>query len=158
MELGSSVLSATAKMLEHLQAGTRITPGKVPSQLVRMWDGDGGEKIYQYVKDISCSALHRFSTFFHNEPKILVSNQISKIPKCAIYIWTGFSLYHQDCVSLLCDNDVSVTGLYINWAWTRGHGSLPHLILNHVSWLQWLEISNDYEISGMRRLGADSAK
>ena len=77
MELGSSVLSATAKMLEHLQAGTRITPGKVPSQLVRMWDGDGGEKIYQYVKDISCSALHRFSTFFHNEMKIFFSNQIS---------------------------------------------------------------------------------
>ena len=62
-----SVLSATAKMLEHLQAGTRLTPWRVPSQLVRMWDGDGGEKIYQYVKDISCSALHRFPTFFHNE-------------------------------------------------------------------------------------------
>lgn len=81
----ASVLSATAKMLEHLQAGTRLTPWKVPSQLVRMGDGERGEKIYQYVKDVSCYALialHLFLTFLHNELII-----------CVIYFGNRIFLY-----------------------------------------------------------------
>lgn len=114
----ASVLSATAKMLEHLQAGTRLTPWKVPSQLVRMGDGERGEKIYQYVKDVSCYALialHLFLTFFHNELIICVIYFGNRI-----FLYTNLlpkmSIWRLREISVWCPKDVSVTGFNINWA------------------------------------------